>query len=121
MAARGPTPHRDNVPSARRLRQPLTATEALLWEQLRDRRFEGLKFRRQHPFAPYVLDFYCPEKRLAIEVDGQGHIGGDQPERDNRRDGFLASQGVRTLRFPAELVFKDMNAVVLTILDELAR
>ena len=109
------------IERAQDLRQTMSPPERLLWAQLSGLKLEGFKFRRQHPLAPYVLEFYCPEKRLAIEVDGAGHIRGDQPERDARRDGFLKAQGIRVLRFPARLVFEDMNTVVLTVLDELSR
>ncbi len=64
-----------NIPSARRLKREQTASERLLWEALRDRRFEGLKFRRQHAVYAYVLDFFCAELMLAVEVDGGVHRG----------------------------------------------
>jgi ATP-dependent DNA helicase RecQ len=99
----------------------MTPPERLLWAQLSDRKIEGFKFRRQHPLDPYILDFYCPEKRLAIEVDGLGHGMGDNPQRDARRDGFLKSQGVRTLRFSAESVFQNMGGVLQMITEDLAR
>jgi very-short-patch-repair endonuclease len=65
--------HRDNVPAARDLRIRQTAAEVMLWEALRNRRLDGVKFRRQHPVGPFVIDFCCPERRLAIEVDGGIH------------------------------------------------
>ncbi len=97
----------------------MSPPEHLLWAQLKGRQLEGFKFRRQHPFDPYVLDFYCPTKKLAIEVDGEGHSMGDQPMRDARRDGFLKKHGIQVLRVSAEDVFREMNAVVLTILARL--
>ena len=99
----------------------MTPPERLLWEQLKGHKLEGFKFRRQHPFAPYILDFYCPAKRLAIEVDGEAHSMGDNPQRDARRDAFLKSQDVRVVRYSAESVSQDKNSVVLSILDELSR
>ena len=99
----------------------MTPPERLLWEQLKGHKLDGFKFRRQHPFAPYILDFYCPAKRLAIEVDGEAHSMGDNPQRDARRDAFLKQQGVRVMRISADDVFRELNGVVLTILDELNR
>jgi ATP-dependent DNA helicase RecQ len=106
---------------AQELRLNMSPPELKLWDQLRGRRLDGFKFRRQHPFDPYVLDFYCPEKRLAVEVDGEAHSMGDNPARDARRDAYLAKQGVRVLRFSARTVFEDMDAVVRTIAAELRR
>jgi very-short-patch-repair endonuclease len=98
----------------------MSPPERLLWAQLNGRKLDGFKFRRQHPFDPYILDFYCPEKRLAIEVDGEAHSMGDNPQRDARRDGFMKKSGVRTLRFSAEDVFQDMDAVLRTIIGALS-
>jgi very-short-patch-repair endonuclease len=69
----------------------------------------GLQFRRQHPVGPYVLDFYCAAERLAVEMDGGNHSLGANPERDERRDAWLATQGVRTLRISASLVLGDVD------------
>ncbi len=93
---------------ARQLRRTLTPPEAMLWSRLR-RRGDGPVFRRQHPIGPYILDFYCPAAKLAIEIDGIGHSHGDQPERDERRDAWLASQGLQVLRIAAGDVFRDAD------------
>ncbi len=85
---RAPVPTQRN---ARRLRRTLTAPEVRLWVRLRIRAPSRPVFRRQHPFGPYVLDFYCPAAKLCIEVDGWGHNMGDQPARDERRDAWLGS------------------------------
>ncbi len=89
-----------------------------LWTRLKTRQLDGLKFRRQHPIEPYVLDFYCAEARLAVEIDGQGHGAPGQPEKDERRDRFLLDRGIRTLRIPASKVFQDIDSVLLTIAAE---
>ena len=76
-AAMSPTQrgeHRHNVPAARDLRQRGTPAEELLWDALRNRRLDGLKFRRQHPVGPFVIDFCCPSRQLAIELDGEVHV-----------------------------------------------
>jgi very-short-patch-repair endonuclease len=93
----------------------MTPPEARLWVQLRRKAVEGWRFRRQHPIGPYVLDFYCDSAKLAVEVDGQTHWLGAQPDRDERRDAWLALRGIRTLRLPARLVFEDLDTAVRTI------
>jgi very-short-patch-repair endonuclease len=95
------------ISNARRLRRSLTLPEALLWEQLRRGRLEGLRFRRQHAVGPYVLDFYCAKARLAIEVDGTHHDSRHQMRHDNRRDGWLSSEGVCVLRIAASDILDD--------------
>ncbi|MGK6355969.1 endonuclease domain-containing protein [Sphingomonas sp. DT-207] len=70
---------------AAKLRREMSLPEVLLWQQLR-KRPGGLRFRRQHPAGAYSLDFFCPRYKLAIEVDGEAHERGDQPERDAARD-----------------------------------
>lgn len=70
---------------------------------------DGLKFRRQHPIGVYVLDFYCPEAKLAVEVDGQGHSHDVTATKDQRRDAWLADQGIRTLRIPARDIMRDLE------------
>jgi very-short-patch-repair endonuclease len=103
------------VERARKLRRVMTAPEVRLWAWLRGRPGE-FKFRRQHPVGQYVLDFYCPAARLVIEVDGEAHNRGDQPERDIARDAWCAEQGLRVLRIPAALVMNDMDSVSRGIL-----
>ena len=68
-------------------------------------------FRRQHPLGPFVLDFYCPAMKLAVEVDGVIHRMDDHAARDERRDAWLAEQGVQVLRIPADDVLQDVDEV----------
>jgi len=74
-------------------------------------------FRRQHPIGPYVLDFYCPAARLAIELDGVSHDMGDRPQRDSERDAWLTSRGVKVVRIAISEMPRDVddlaNAIVL--------
>jgi very-short-patch-repair endonuclease len=84
---------------ARELRQQQTDPENLLWNLLRDRRFCGFKFRRQHPLAGYIIDFYCQEKSLAVELDGGGHNKNEQLLYDAERTRILAGAGVTVVRF----------------------
>jgi len=97
----------------------MTLPEVLLWRALR-KRLLGAKFRRQHPFGPYILDFYSAERGLAVEVDGWGHNMGPLG-RDERRDAYLQREGVSTLRFTASLVLNDIDSVLDTIQAELKR
>ncbi len=85
----------------------MTLPEVLLWRDIRRRQLDGLLFRRQHPIGPYILDFYCPEHDLAVEVDGAAHEGARQAAHDERRDLWLAQQGVRVLRIPAADILSD--------------
>jgi very-short-patch-repair endonuclease len=102
------------VPKARKLHRGMTLPEVLIWRELR-RRPCGLKFRRQHPSGTYILDFFCSDARLAIEIDGIAHDRGDRPERDAARDAWFAGEGIATLRIPAADVSRDVSAAVATI------
>src|SRR5690348_15691615 len=84
---------------ARQLRKDQTDEEKQLWRALRSRRFAGFKFRRQHVVGEYALDFYCPDAKLAVELDGFQHGLPEGLQRDAERDKFLTEQGIETLRF----------------------
>ena len=88
-----------DIELARELRQRETWAEKLVWRWLRGRRFNGYKFRRQHPLGDYVLDFFCEEAALAIELDGGQHGFPDRQKHDAAREKFLQTQGIKTLRF----------------------
>jgi very-short-patch-repair endonuclease len=94
----------------------MSLPEVLLWQLLR-RRPSGLKFRRQHGFDPHVLDFYCCEVGLGIEIDGSAHDNEMRVERDEVRDKLLRERGIRVLRVSATEVLKDVNAVVQWIIE----
>jgi very-short-patch-repair endonuclease len=85
---------------ARELRQRATPAEAFAWELLRDRRFLGLKFRRQHQIGDYVVDFHCDEKKLVVELDGSIHDTSERQEVDHKRDAYLRASGLTVLRIP---------------------
>src|SRR5918999_2508245 len=89
-----------NIARARVLRRKQTWAEKLMWSWLRDRRFNGWKFRRQHPLGPYYIDFFCEEARLAVELDGYGHGLPDKLVRDQERKRFLNRIGIMVLRYP---------------------
>jgi very-short-patch-repair endonuclease len=91
-------PTEEQIERARRLRKKSTWAEKALWRMLRNERFSGCKFRRQHPFGEYTLDFYCAEARLVLETDGGGLGHPAQQRHDAERDSFLASQGLMVKR-----------------------
>jgi very-short-patch-repair endonuclease len=82
------------IERARQLRKKQTWAEKILWRLLRSRRFAAYKFRRQHPFAGYYLDFYCPEAKVVLEIDGREHGFPERQKQDAKRDEFLRSQGL---------------------------
>jgi very-short-patch-repair endonuclease len=90
-----------------------------LWSHLRAKRLAGFKFRRQHPCGPYILDFYCPNRHLAVELDGGQHFTSTAQDYDRRRTAFLRRQGISVLRFQTDLVFRERIAVLETILRAL--
>ena len=104
---------------ARRLRKDETWAEKLMWRWLRDRRFTGYKFRRQHPLGIYYLDFFCEEAQLNIEVDGLHHGFPDQREHDIKREKFLQSRGIQTLRFWNCHLRRNAQSIRDTIFNEL--
>jgi len=105
-----------NLPSLkdrrRELRHNSTPAEALLWACLRKCQIDGKKFRRQHSIGPYIVDFYCPECRVIVELDGAVRTGLLAAERDDRRKEFLKKFGVQVLRFENEEVFQNRERVV---------
>ena len=100
---------------ARLLRKKATEPERVLWRHLRNRNFAGYKFRRQHPFDGYVLDFYCPSAKLAIELDGGGHNYPADQTRDRTRSEFLARHGLVVLRFWNHQVGQELDSVLRAI------
>src|SRR5687767_9021901 len=94
----------------------MTPPELRLWNALKTRP-DGYKFRRQHDLDRYVLDFFCHEAALAVEVDGFSHELGDNPRRDERRDKWCAEQGIQTLRIAAIDVRDNLQGAVDYILD----
>ena len=102
--------------NSRRLRQEATKAENILWKMLRNKKFRKLKFRRQHPLKNYILDFYCHEKKLCIELDGSGHNEISQALYDAARTGELVDEGLTVLRFKNEMVIKNVE-VVLQMID----
>jgi very-short-patch-repair endonuclease len=105
---RGTTPEIEAA--ARRLRANMTPAERILWQALRGRQLDGLKFRAQHPVGQFILDFWCPACRLAIELDGGLHQS--QQEQDAARTAQLEAYAYRVIRFRNEEVLTDLPSVL---------
>jgi very-short-patch-repair endonuclease len=103
------------IENAQFLRKNQTHAEKLLWQSVRNRRLDGMKFRRQYPFGQFVLDFFCIEHLLAIEVDGSPHDQSEAKNHDHLRDDWLAGQRIRVLRFSNH----DNEANLPAVLDAL--
>lgn len=97
---------------AKQLRRIMTPAEKKLWRYLRNRKFYGLKFRRQHPIRYYIADFYCHEIRLVIELDGGIHNRSEVKERDENRQAEIERFELHVLRFKNEQVMEDVVAVM---------
>jgi very-short-patch-repair endonuclease len=108
---------KDTHIKAKTLRKDMTLPEVLLWSRLRSRQPGGPRIRRQHAVGPYIADFYCSEARLVVEIDGWAHNMGDRPERDVRRDAWMAAQGLMVVRYPATEVLADVTGVADGIWD----
>ncbi|MBS0482247.1 MAG: DUF559 domain-containing protein [Proteobacteria bacterium] len=92
----------------------MSLPEVLLWQHLRGSP-SGIRFRKQHPAGNYILDFFCARANLAIEIDGMAHGMGDAPQKDARRDAWLAAHRIDTVRIAACDVLRDPQIVVETI------
>ena len=97
---------------AQSLRETLTEAEVYLWQRLKSNQFHGLKFRRQHPIGIYIVDFYCHQHKLIIELDGEYHNTLEQVEKDQERTDFLSFQGLRVIRFTNEQVLTEIDTVL---------
>ena len=105
------------IKRAHELRHDPTDTEQAAWCILRSIKFKGFKFRRQHPLGPYIVDFYCAQRRLIVELDGSVHAQASQAGRDARRDAHLKNMGYRMLRFSNGMVQEAPELFVQKILD----
>jgi very-short-patch-repair endonuclease len=94
------------------LRKNLTPAEAKLWTALKNKQLQGRRFRRQYSVGKYIHDFYCPEEKLAVELDGAGHFSFAGSEYDVERDAFMQYYDVKVLRFENKLVWEDLEYVL---------
>src|SRR5271157_868586 len=97
------------------LRKRMTEAEKVLWNKLKNRKLDGLKFRRQHPIHYYVADFYCHEKKLIIEVDGDIHKNQPIREHDENRSAEFERLGIKVIRFINEMVLNSLEDVIESI------
>ena len=97
------------------LRKNMTDSERVLWSRLRSKQLSGVQFYRQKPIGEYIVDFYAPTTKLVIEVDGSQHLEGEQAEKDLLRDEYMATVGLRVLRFNSREVLKETDQVVEVI------
>ncbi|MBK9154196.1 MAG: endonuclease domain-containing protein [Chloracidobacterium sp.] len=102
----------ENKEFRKKLRKTLTPAEAALWNVLKGSKLDGRKFRRQHGIGNYVLDFYCPEEKLCIELDGHDHMLLPGGAHDSERTRYLRHFGIRTIRFENDIVFNDLERMV---------
>ena len=107
------------VYSARSLRKSETLAEKRLWQQLRNRTLDGLKFSRQVPVGPYIVDFVCRKQQLVVEVDGATHSTDEELAHDNRRTELLKYEGYTVIRFQNDEILNGMDEVLTLILQAL--
>ena len=110
---------RSNKNFRKQLRNSLTAAEAVLWQNLKGRQLLGKKFRRQVSIGRYIVDFYCPECRLIIELDGERHFSITMDEYEARRTKYLEEEGLRIMRFENKELYDDLEGVLETIKEAL--
>ena len=96
----------------RALRNNATSVEGTLWRYLKRSQLRGRKFRRQHSIGPYVVDFYCPAEKLAVELDGETHNDPGRREYDDEREAYLRDQDIRIVRFENKEVFENLEVVL---------
>ena len=102
-----------------RLRRNLTPAEAFLWQQLKARKFNNTRFTKQHSIGNYIVDFYCAEHKLIIELDGEVHNNPIQIEKDTIRTAYLESLNYTVLRFENKMVFDNLASVFMEISEHL--
>jgi very-short-patch-repair endonuclease len=101
--------------SARYLRKNMTESERELWFRLRGKQLLGVQFYRQKPIGDFIVDFFAPKAKLVVEVDGSQHAEEDQKRRDKQRDDYLATRGIKVLRFNSREVLNHADSVVSSI------
>src|SRR5215467_677757 len=102
---------------AKSMRKDPTKAEEILWQNLRNRKLGGLKFRRQHPLDKFIPDFYCHEKKLVVEIDGSFHDSMHQRESDDGRTYDLNELGIKLNRFSNDEVLQNLKKVLATIIE----
>jgi len=101
------------------LRKEATPSERIIWKRLQKRQIDGYKFRQQHGMGPYVLDFYCPELRLCIEIDGDIHDLPENKKKDSERTIFLNQNKIEVIRFTNEEIAENIDDVINSIKEKI--
>jgi very-short-patch-repair endonuclease len=101
-------------------RHQMTPAESVLWEAIRNKRFNGLRFRAQHAIGTFILDFYCPLYKLVVEVDGGVHDDPDVKEHDKLREEYLQAGGYHILRLRNEIILENLDEALQQILTTIA-
>lgn len=107
--------NRELVGKARQLRKNMTKAEIILWSRLRSKKLDGYKFRRQQPIFDYVVDFFCNELKLIIEVDGEIHALNEKREYDIKRDKILNIDGFHIIRLSNLEIETEINSAISKI------
>jgi very-short-patch-repair endonuclease len=102
-----------------KLRNNMTKAEKMLWDKIKGKQIESCKFRRQYSVAQFIIDFYCPELKLAIEIDGESHFQEDAVKYDQQRQIFIESAGIIFLRFTNNEVFENLNSILEIITEKI--
>ena len=110
-----------NFEYAKQNRVNSTPTESALWEELRNKKLKGYKFRRQHPVGIFILDFYCHVAKLAIEIDGEYHLEQEQQIYDRARTELLNQAGIQELRFTNQDILTNLPSVLGSIIQILEK
>jgi len=109
----------DFLERRKKLRRDVPFCEKKLWQFLKGKQLQGIKFRRQFGIGPYVVDFFCPRHRIAIEVDGDSHYEENAEKNDRLRTSFIESKGIRIVRFTNTDIVENIDGVIETIRSEL--
>ena len=102
------------------LRKNMTDSELRLWSRIRRKQIHGLQFYRQSPIGNYIVDFYCPQAQLVLEVDRTQHTNGLMLRKDNYRDSYFKQQGIKILRFDNLQVLNQLDAVIEKVYRSIA-
>ena len=111
----------DLMKTRKRLRSEMPPAERILWSRLKKKQLGGFKFRRQYSVGPYVLDFYCPSVKLAVEIDGDLHYQDRAQEYDQQRDRYIENFGLRICRYTNQEIYRNLDDVLEDILANLNR
>jgi len=101
------------------LRKNSPTPESIVWSKLKNRQLENTKWRRQYSVGDYIIDFYCPEKKLAIEIDGDSHYHRKAIIQDKEREKYIKSFGIKFLRFTNDQVMRNLDGILNRITENL--